>query len=157
MNRFSELFWSRRELPPGDQQACVRRTFSAVVAQSPFHLWSPGMPVTGDGRRLLLGIASYSEYDMRLLDLLESALDGGAAGETVQVDVFDVLDCTNMTDFEHYIPGIGSVLQTPVVGVWVDGVLQAKGTGAEAREKLVVEPFHLDWASQTWSWSVATP
>src|SRR5262249_27284589 len=126
------------------------------VAESRLHWWSPGNPVCERGKRLLIGVATYSEYDMRLLDLLDDAL-GESRCSSIHVDVFDVLDCPTMDDFDRYVPGVGIVLQTPVVGVWENGVLKDKGSGAPAREKLVVEPFHLDWVGQRWCWQGTTP
>ena len=37
---------------------------------------------------------------------------------SVDVQVFSVLDCHAQEDFEKFIPGIGNVFQTPVVGFW---------------------------------------
>ncbi len=166
MSRFCQLL--RRY---GPDQMEVERRFPDEVARSHFRHWSPGDPIRSSGLRYLIGVATYSEYDLRLLDLLEEAMISSAPAAhhrqrhpaavadcatipspSPQVDIFSVGECRTQADFEKYIPGLETVFQTPVVGVWRDGVLQKKGSGAQARQELVVEPFALDWASQRWAW-----
>lgn len=155
MTNFSDLFWSRRELWPADHQHYVEQQFPLVLGQSNLHLWHPGGAVTAEGRRYLVGVATWSEYDMRLLDLLDAALVLVQPGP-VRVDVFSLQVCQSAADFESYIPDLGPVFQTPVIGVWQQGVLLDKGTGARAREKLLVAPFSLDWAGQRWQQEAGT-
>jgi hypothetical protein len=82
---------------------------------------------------MLLGIAPYSLPDLELLDALkESHRQNSTSSQRVQV--FDVLSCTNANDFDQYVPGIGRVYQTPVVGIWENGVLVQKATGLKARQ-----------------------
>jgi hypothetical protein len=42
-----------------------------------------------------------------------------------------------MDDFDRYIPGIGEVFQTPVVGVFVGGGLVDKATGLSQSETIL--------------------
>jgi hypothetical protein len=133
MNRFMTLFWSYRELSPGEQQRAVHREFPAVVAQSPFRLWRPGDSVPGNGIRIRIGVATWSGYDMRLLDVLA---EGVLRAPAPAMEVFDTADCCQQADFEKYIPDIGDVYQTPVVGIWQDGRLEWSGQGYEARERV---------------------
>lgn len=56
------------------------------------------------------------------MDQIEAALDRLGA-EAPAIEVFDVLDCESMGDFEKFIPGIGEVFCTPVLGVFIDGNL----------------------------------
>jgi hypothetical protein len=44
--------------------------------------------------------------------------------------------------FEDYIPGIGRVYSTPVVGLWKNGVLIQKGAGVEGR-KILIDRYEL--------------
>jgi len=39
-----------------------------------------------------------------------------------------------MSDFDTYIPGIGNVFQTPILGYWQDGRLVHREKGAAARD-----------------------
>jgi hypothetical protein len=48
-----------------------------------------------------------------------------------RIDVFD-LDRVERGDFEDYIPGLGTVVGTPVAGFWKDGILGDKGFGWRA-------------------------
>jgi hypothetical protein len=45
-----------------------------------------------------------------------------------QVQVLDILTC-QQSDFEEWIPGIGKVVVTPVVGIWSDGALIERASG----------------------------
>ena len=84
--------------------------------------------------RVLVGIATWSRDDLDLLDRLHAA---AATGERQMViDVFDVDDCDRFADFEQYVPGIGHVFQTPVVGIWREGVLTSAGWGTNGRALL---------------------
>jgi hypothetical protein len=89
------------------------------------------MPAASEGERILVGIATWSVYDLKLLDTLDAALSNG--GHQTVVDVFDVDDCDGHKDFERYIPGLTQVLATPVVGIWRDGALISSATGASGR------------------------
>jgi hypothetical protein len=110
------------------------RHFPALVARSPFHLWKPGDPVEPRGLRLLLGTATWSGYDMRLLDLIVAALTSSSTAFQGRVDVFNTAECKQPEDFRAYIPTLGFVHHTPVVGVWKDGRLEEAKQGYEGRD-----------------------
>jgi hypothetical protein len=76
MTPFLELFRSHSELLPGEQQRQVELEFPDLVAQGPLHWWSPGEEIVTNRRRLLIGVAAYSEMDMRLLDQVREAVAG---------------------------------------------------------------------------------
>ncbi|HJT76734.1 MAG TPA: hypothetical protein VJ739_05985 [Gemmataceae bacterium] len=111
----------------------MEREFPAAVAGSSLRLWRPGDPLSDHGTRILIGIATWSGYDMRLLDVVE---EGMARGSAPAVAVFNTSDCRTQDDFNKYVPGLGAVYQTPVVGIWQDGRLEWSGQGAEARERV---------------------
>jgi hypothetical protein len=115
--------------------------FPSVVATSPFRLWRPGDLLPATGKRLLIGVATWSAYDMKLLDAVSQALQRLPSG--LRVEVFNVADCSSPEAFDHYVPGIGSVFHTPVVGLWADGQLVEKATGRAGRE-LVARVSGLD-------------
>src|SRR5438046_1804022 len=79
--------------PLGNDQNGLDERFPLVVAQSPFRLWSPGDTVPRDGRWLLIGVATWSGSDMRLLDAVSRALREEARGAAVAV--FDVAACSS--------------------------------------------------------------
>ena len=90
----------------------------------------------GDARigswRLLVGIASYSEPD---LELAERLIKLPHVPDHV-IEFFNVLDIKDMQGFEDYIPGVGNVWGTPVVGLWRDGIIERAAHGADARRLL---------------------
>jgi hypothetical protein len=130
MTSFYELYQGHKKLLPGEQQAAVEREFPAVVAGSPLLWCSPGSPPPSKGKRLVIGAGTYSAEDMKLLDLVRAR---AAQSSEPRVEVFSTLACKSHEDFDKYVPGIGRVYQTPVAGLWVDGVLQEAATGAKAR------------------------
>ena len=133
MTHFRDLLQARAGLTLRERQESATRSFPVVVAGSPFKLWSPDHPIASQGTRLLIGVATYSEPDLKLLDLVGEALERGGENTPI-IEVFNTLDCHSHADFERYIPGIGKVFQTPAVGVWQNGVLVTKASGRSARD-----------------------
>jgi hypothetical protein len=116
------------------QQADAERLFPLFVeANSLMRIWALGDPIPIEGKHLLVGIATYSLPDLRLLDALTSKLSSSVRPDEY-VDVFDTSVCKMMADFEKYIAGIGNIYQTPVIGLWEEGELVYKAWGAAARE-----------------------
>src|SRR6185369_475497 len=118
MGKFEDLLRLHNRLPPGEQQLLAREQFPAVVASSRMSMWAPGEPLPASGSRVLIGVATYSLYDLDLLDALDSQLFGDDA-----VELFEVSSCSSHEEFDRFIPGIGKVFQTPLVGFWQDGQL----------------------------------
>lgn len=131
---FSQALTSpgQREGSLGLSQKDLEDRFPSVVSTSPFRLWSPGNPIPAKGKRVLIGVATWSAYDMKLLDAVSQVLQRSPLD--LMVDVFNVADCSSLESFERYMPGIGRVFQTPVVGLWSDGQLVDKATGRSGRE-----------------------
>ena len=107
MKRFSSLLEPRSEMSVGQQQRDAAEHLAGLLRESRLHLWQPGDPVPNRGRRILLGVASYSLPDLALLDTLNEADEQGSIWP--RLDVFNVLQCQSIQDFERYVPGIGKV------------------------------------------------
>jgi len=134
MTRFSSLLEPQSEFSVGQQQKAAIEQLAMMIRGSRLHSWKPGDPMTNHGRRILLGVASYSLRDLKLLDTLNEGLDNESAWP--RLDIFNCLECRSVQDFEHYVPGIGKVLQTPVVGYWEDGILKERAWGKAGRDLL---------------------
>jgi hypothetical protein len=138
---FAELLFPRAGNTVAENQLAARSAFAELVESTDLRLWRPGQPIEANGRRLLIGVATYSVHDLKLLDLVQSHLTSQsqngnvrfAAGIALSVDVFDILDCRTPDDFEKYVPGVGPVSQTPVVGLWADGELTENAFGYDGR------------------------
>ena len=131
MNAFHELF-RHQSLPPQGQIFADERSvlFPEVVAHSSrLTLWERHEAPPTSGQFLLVGIATWSGYDMMLLDAIERS-----TGNPDAIGVFDTAHCKSNEDFEAWIPSIGIVYQSPVVGLWDNGKLVARGSGHEGRE-----------------------
>jgi len=109
--------------------------FPAIVAESPLRLWRPGDPILERGSRLLVGVATWSGYDMRLLDVVAKSLCRTGASQPL-VEIFNTAECRQPRDFKNYIPTLPTVTHTPVVGIWQDGELVWSGEGNAAREEV---------------------
>ena len=107
---------------------------SEALSTSRLNHWKARDNIASAKRRVLIGVAPYSQYDLKLLEALnELPLDPASD----RIDVFDVLACQTQEDFEEYVPGIGKVYQTPVVGIWRNGKLEERNSGHSARELLM--------------------
>jgi hypothetical protein len=135
MTPFYDLFLSHRNLMPGEQQRAVEQEFPAVVARTGLRWWSPDSGIPASGTRLVIGVATWSGYDMRLLDIIAEAMSRRQPSGVPVVEVFNTADCREPRDFARYVPMRRSVSQTPVVGVWRDGQLEWSGQGYEARDR----------------------
>ena len=125
--RFTEL--RRTGLPISEENERAKTLFPSLIQQSRLNIWSPGDPIYGDGR-LLVGVATWSLYDLSLLDVLDQAvIEGWSCLD--RIDLFD-LDRVEQRDLHRYIPGLGKVVGTPVAGYWEDGILDVKGFGRQA-------------------------
>jgi hypothetical protein len=140
MSLFQELF-QNVDPPVGDQFHPDRRSelFPACIARSRrLRLFVRGQPIPSSGRYLLIGIVTWSGYDMRLLDRIDAAPDDG-----LRIDVFDADTLGSVGDIEALIPGINVLAQTPFAGYWVDGVLTEVAAGAWGR-RLIAKVCGLD-------------
>jgi hypothetical protein len=68
-------------------QRFAEEELPSLVHEGGFHVWKPGDPVPQEGRRVLIGVAATSRYDLRLLDALAQAARQGKTGDD-QIDVF---------------------------------------------------------------------
>ncbi len=100
-----------------------------LVSQSAMR-WLPlPEPPNGTTDKLVIGVATWSRYDLALLDDLAAF---ATSHPGVRVCVFDVDRVGG--EFERFVPGVGVVVQTPVVGLWSGGVLLERGSGSAGRE-----------------------
>lgn len=132
---FRQLLNLNPRLPPGQQQQRAVEEFPSVVRQSHMELWQPGQDLINGDHGVWIAIATYSVLDLELLDALEAKLSCEEQKQSIYV--FDVFAFPEFGDFEKYLPGIGKVFQTPIIGAWTDGILEEKLWGAEARQWLV--------------------
>jgi hypothetical protein len=133
MTKFVDLLQNGEGQSVADQQAYASQQLPILLSGTNLHRWSPGQAISAKGLRMLLGVAPYSPLDLQLLDLLNEKMSA-ANNSSIQIDVFNVLECPTMEDFSRYIPGISRVYQTPVVGIWKNGVLVEQAWGRAARD-----------------------
>ena len=120
-----------RDLSSSDPQ--VANTLTERVRQSALAWWPDRAGINGTGSRLVVGVAVWSNYDLRLLDLMNEAVANGAHGR-VQVVVFNIDELASAAELQRIFPGIGEVLQTPAVGYWEAGELKETAIGFHARQ-----------------------
>jgi hypothetical protein len=148
--RFTEL--RRTGLAVSEENDRARQLFPVLIEQSHLHVWNPGDPISG-ARRLLIGVANWSLYDLSLLDVLDQVVAEGCYGVD-RIDVFN-LDQVERGDFEDYIAGLGKVVGTPLAGFWEDGILGDKGFGWRAFRLISdLVGVALDWNAAEWRFHV---
>lgn len=127
MNTFADLLTAQAPFDPADLQFRAQQSFPSRVSQSHLSMRMPCTSIPNTGVVVVIGVASYSPMELHLLDEVNLAFTKWP--NEVQIAVFDVLECQTMADFEKYLPGVGSIVQSPVVAVWQNGELTAKQTG----------------------------
>ena len=116
-------------LTPADEQRRASNLLPISVADSAMHWLASPESLNGTGEKLVVGVAVWSRYDLALLDELNQF---AAAHPGLRICIFDVDRVGG--EFERFVPGVGDVTQTPVVGRWSGGSLVEKGTGHAGRE-----------------------
>ena len=134
--KFVDLLDANSALGPAEQQQLAADHFSSVVENSHMTIWRPGEELPTHADQTWIAIASYSLPDLQILDALEAKLASKPRQNQIVV-LFDLSSFPEFKDFERYLPGIGRVYQTPVIGHWEDGVLKDKASGAEAKNWLL--------------------
>lgn len=98
-------------------------------------LWRPGDPWPPVGEEVIwIAVATWSLYDLKLLDLLETQLSRGSRKERIYL--FNTAGFPEF-NFEEHLPDIGKIFHTPVVGSWTGGILEERLSGALARDWLI--------------------
>jgi hypothetical protein len=113
--------------PKAPEQLAERVRRSALA-------WFPDCAETnGIGRRLVIGVAVWSNYDLRLLDLVNEAVTAGKQPD-LHVAVFNIDELSSPAELQRIFPGIGEVFQTPAVGYWEAGQLKETASGFAGRQ-----------------------
>jgi hypothetical protein len=151
---FFNLHRARPDLGHVDRQRLAEAQFPSLVEESHMEMWRIGGPLPPPGEQVIwLGVATWSLYDMELLDVFEAKLSTETLKE--RIFVFDV-DSFDWVDFEKHLPGIGKIFHPPIVGSWNQGVLEEKLSGARAREWLI-QRFGLSGYRGTYDWMKPPP
>lgn len=133
---FVDLLMAEPQLSGGLQQQRAAENFPSLVERGHMNIWRPENDFPPPGSHVIwIAVATWSLYDLELLDLLETKLSRDAVTDNIYV--FDTAGSPDIKDFNHYLPGVGKVYHTPVVGSWTNGVLEEKLSGAVARNWLV--------------------
>ena len=116
-----------------EQQRQSGRRFWEELERKGISPWQSGGPIPPSGLWLLIGLApSWSIYDLELVDgILDEVTD---PMRDSQVSFFDVSCLHKQDDIDLYITGLKKFYQTPLVGLWKDGLLTESGGGERARQ-----------------------
>jgi hypothetical protein len=125
-----DLFSASRDEPRADAQATALKARVGRLGLT----WFPDRPESHTvGRALVLGVAAWSIYDVRLLCLVADAR-ARATAPALDVAVFDVDELLSSAELRRIFPGIGKVFHVPVAGYWEAGQLKEVASGFAARE-----------------------
>jgi hypothetical protein len=141
---FHELLNNSKTNPrePGPLQSDARRQFPLIVKSSHLEQRLPGSPIPSNGKYVIIGVATYSRDELRLLDEIEAAYSQWA--NTAKVLVFDVMECKDMEDMRSYAPPHVVVAQTPVVALWDGGEAIASQTGLRMTREMLKDAGFLN-------------
>jgi hypothetical protein len=124
---FHELLDNPNHREPGSLQSEARRLFPSIVKKSHLEQRMARSPVPKRGKYVIIGVATYSPDDLRLLDEVEAAYRQWQ--KKSKIVVFDLMECKDMCDVREYVPPFSEVVQTPVVALWDSGKPIAFQTG----------------------------
>jgi len=114
--------------------------FAYLLARSYLRLWQPEDPIPEQGSYWLIGAATWSQYDMKLLDALTKAMATRLLAERIDVFSYDDQEAGNYF-LAHYTDG-KPLYNTPIMAHWVDGKL-IKVEQAGLALRYVVDHFDL--------------
>lgn len=132
MGRFTDLTHLTFGPSASDQQDAARKQFAQYVRDSKL-LEFTSQRAPKNGTFLLIGAATWSQYDMALLDQIDVVLQIDRPSR-LTVFVFDLDECQSTHELNERIPGVGEAFQSPVVGLWIDGKIVQTAWGFEARK-----------------------
>jgi hypothetical protein len=121
MNMFKELLSNPKRTEPGLLQRHARMQFPSVVGSSHLLQRKPDDPIpksTGS-KFVIIGIATYAQEELGLLDRLENS--HSLWESQWQVAVFDVAEWQSSADARRYVTQIPVISQTPILETWIDG------------------------------------
>jgi hypothetical protein len=135
MSTFAEILQPVPGELPGDTQRRARDAFPRKLAASRFGLCSPSEIATAESA-IVIGIATWSQYDLHLLDYLDSVLEE-TAGETLFI-VIDV-DAFPLDELHQHLPHDPRPLGTPLVAYWEAGRFVESACGYAGRQLIYRE------------------
>ena len=122
---------------PAEQQRLAKLRFPDLVREHSMRLWKPGDSYSTVGVRFLLGVAaSYSVPELELLDRVAVGVSKGTL-KSAAIDIFDMSTITDVQDFDLYIPDIGRVTRSPLLGIWIEGRLIERAEGFAATQRVL--------------------
>jgi len=126
---FKELLSNPKKIEPGQLQKHARMLFPSVLCSSHLKQRKANAPIpTSTGSKLaIIGVATYAQEELGLLDRLENSHT--LWEHQWQVAVFDVTEWTNSADAHRFVPQTAVVTQTPVLEIWIDGKVVDSKTG----------------------------
>jgi hypothetical protein len=134
---FKELLSNSKKIEPGQLQRHARAQFSSVVSSSHLQQRQPDDPIpkSAGSRFVIIGVATYAQEELGLLDRLENS--HSLWEHQWQVAVFDVTEWESPADARKFVTQIPVVAQTPILEMWIDGkVVDAKAGLRKVQESL---------------------
>src|SRR5438128_1682260 len=122
---FTELFMEKAGMFGAEHDNYVLPRFAVLIKEKGIRIWKQGDAIPSRGRRFLIGFVLWDRLNCEALDAMCESLKGD------QLDLFMLDECKSQSDIEGFVPGVSTVFQPPVIGVWEDGRLAAKGWGWE--------------------------
>ena len=129
MSTFADLLQPGPGELPGVTQRFARAAFPAALAASRLDSWTRADASPTD-TALVIGAATWSGYDLRLLEVLNLATTHQTG--PIRIVVFDI-DSHPPDELNQRIPFEGRLLVSPLVGYWRDGQFVESASGYAGR------------------------
>jgi hypothetical protein len=141
MNKFIDLIIESNRLPLPERRQYVKSRVAELLSKNALNKWGLGDSVADASVRILIVIAAWSNYDLRLLDAL-SETPARRTKLDERIDIADIDEIIGPTEnceliMDKIIPEIGTIFHTPIVGIWENGMLVQKGSGAAGRDLII--------------------
>lgn len=130
MRRFRDLLAPDVALTPGEEQCRASEGLAHAVHESRLGWWKARQGANSQGQYLLLAVAPFSQYDLTLLDILDTLQS------PLPIYVVNVQDYATAEQLNADFPGIGKVPQTPVVAHCDAGSVPTVACGRKGRDLL---------------------
>jgi hypothetical protein len=137
-NKFQNLLKYEKHSNPVAEQIRASEKLVEVVRESNLKLWLEA-PHRNDMPHHLLNtkfsvliVATWSNYDLWLLDLINEKLDTQLS--PLHFYILDISDYLNLEDLKDEIPVISELYQTPIFVKYDSGWINKVASGKDARE-----------------------
>jgi hypothetical protein len=135
---FKELLNNPKKIEPGQLQKDARMQFPAALCSSHLKQRQANAPIPTSGSNfVIIGVATYAQEELGLLDRLENS--HSLWEHQWEVAVFDVMEWMSSADAHRFVSQTAGVTQTPILEMWIDGKVVDTKAGLRMVQELLLK------------------